>query len=373
MPLIAQTPASPLSSRDKRQAASETDQGAKAAAEIAKEAKFITDKTDLDRVNAIGQRIAAVANVTPFPVGYGNEKVFPFTWHFLVIKDKDVNAFSLPGGYVYINSGLLKFVRSDDELAGVLAHEIAHSAHHHIQSLSHEQGRMNSETMAGLLVAVLAHVPAQDIANLLRGTELAQLGIMNSKYSQPAERDADHGGVILMQKAGFNPVGMLTFMRLLSDRENRSPKIDFGILQDHPYTTERVGLIETELAQMNVPVTPRTLRQAAAGPRAAVTPAGAGADEVSLAGHALPTIADPDGTRAQAIARALNDSLDSGLQMYQVKDEGNQLVVSDRPLVTFTSADAALHPGSTPQSLAAEASRAIRAGLWAQSFSAASN
>ena len=72
---------------------------------VAKQMKLSTDKAQLDRVDAIGQKIAAFANTTRVPIdkehGFGNDKVYPFTWHFNVVDSKEVNAFSLPGGYVY--------------------------------------------------------------------------------------------------------------------------------------------------------------------------------------------------------------------------------------------------------------------------------
>lgn len=364
------SPAPPvLSARDKAQAADEAKQGADASAEVNKTVKLVTDKAVLDRVNAIGQKIAAVANVTTYSALYGNDKTYPFTWHFFVIQDKDVNAFSLPGGYVYINDGLLKFVRTDDELAGVLAHEITHAAHHHIQSLSHEQSKMNTEMIGGLLAAIVAHVSPRDIANLAAGAQYTQMGILNTRYSQAAERDADHGGTILMQKAGYNPVAMLTFMQRLADIEARSPKIEMGILMDHPYTTERVGLIGEQLTSMKIPVTAIAVREATDAPRAMVHPAAGGGEDIVYASRTLPTLADPDLNRAKAFVTQFNSLLDGGLQMYQIASSGNQVLVSDRPLITFTPADAALHPGQTPETLAKAASDALRSGIYAQSFS----
>ncbi len=358
----------PLSARDKAQAADEAKQGADASAEVNKTVKLAKDKAVVDRVDAIGQKIAAIANVTTYPASYGNDKTFPFTWHFFVIDEKDVNAFSLPGGYVYVNSGLLKFVRTDDELAGVLAHEITHAAHHHIQSLTHEQAKMNTEMVAGLLAAIVAHVNPRDIANLAAGAQYTQMGILNTRYSQAAERDADHGGTILLQKAGYNPVAMLTFMQRLSDIEARSPKVEMGILMDHPYTTERVGLISTELAGMNVPVTPRAIREATDAPHAVVHPAPGGGVDIVFANRTLPTLADPDLNRTKAIAAKFNTLLDSGLQMYQIAASGDQVLISDKPLLTITPADVALHPGQTTAALAKAASDALRSGVYAQSF-----
>ncbi len=358
----------PLSLRDQKQAADESKQGETDAAEIAKTAKFVTDKAVTDRVNSIGQKLAAVANTTQYPAEYGNNTVYPFTWRFFVIQNKEVNAFSLPGGYVYVYKGLLDNVRSDDELAGVLGHEITHAAHHHIQALSHEASKMNAQMMAGLLAAVLAHVPAADIGNLYQGASLLQEGVMNIHFSQAAERDADHGGTILMAKAGYNPVGMLTFMEHLADLQKRQPDVVEGIMQDHPYETERVTLIQAELAQMKVPVTARAVREATGAARAAVLSPTPQTRAIVFASKTLATLSDPDGTRAQTAAAALNTLLDNGLMLYQVKSDGTRLLAADRPVLQFTPADAALSPGSDPAALADAASKALRSGLYAQTL-----
>ena len=361
--------AAPLTDRDKKQMADEVKQGQDGAAEVAKQLKPAKDKDMQARVDAIGQRIALVVNSTHFAAEYGNDKVFPFVWHFHVLEDKSVNAFSLPGGQVYVNSGLMKQVRSDDELAGVLGHEMTHSAHHHIQSLSHEQSKMTGQMLAGMLAAILGHVNPQDMANLAQGVQYTQMGIMNTKYSQQAERDADHGGTIVMQKAGFNPVGMLTFMERLGDFENASPHFEMGILQDHPEAAERVALITEELKEMNVPVTVGAVRQVTNAPHASLHPAAGGGEDIVFVNHTLPTLADPDGSRAKAIVTRFNTLLDAGLQLYQVSYSGDQVLISDKPLITLTPADAALHPGQTPESLARAAGDALRSGIYAQSFS----
>ena len=346
-------PAAPsaLSAKDKRQMQDEQKQGQQVADQVAKQAKFVTDKAQLDRVNAIGQRLAAVANSGPYPAQFGNDHTYPFTWTFHVIKDKDVNAFSLPGGYVYVNSGLMNMVKSDDELAGVLAHEITHAAHHHIAAISREQSKMNAEMALGIIAALLAHVSPQDIGNLSSGAQYAQLGLLNNKYSQAAEQDADHGGTLLMERAGFNPVGMLTFMQRLAEQERRSPNVELGILRDHPFTTQRLALITTELSQMHVPVTPRAVRLVSGAARVTVKPLGS-VRELDFGSQSLATLADPDGDRAALAASRLNALLDQGLQLYQVKAVSSALVANDRAVLSFTPADAAL-----------------RAGLWAQTIS----
>ena len=368
IPIHTISPALPLSDRDKKQMVDEIKQGQDEAAEIAKSAKFIQDGPENDRVNQIGQKLASIVNSTQIPAGFGNDHVFPFTWHFHIIEDKAINAFSLPGGQVYINSGLLKAVRSDDELAGVLGHEMTHSAHHHIQELSHEQSKMSSAMLAGLIAAVVAHVPPADMGGLMAGAQYSAVGYINFHFSQPAERDADHGGTILMEKAGYDPVGMLTFMEQLGDFENRGPKVDAGIFQDHPETTERVAAINRELGEMNVPVTTGAVRQVTAAPHATAHQDPSGGIDIVFNNHTLPRLADPDGDRVPAIVNKFNASLDGGLQLYQVEVSGNQVLLSDRPLITIVPNDVALHPGQTPETLAQAASDALRGGIYAQTF-----
>src|SRR5258706_8226318 len=117
--------------------------------------KLITDAKLLDRVNKIGQELAAVANVEKVTALWGSSDVKKFAYTFKIVDDKDVNAYSLPGGFIYVNKGTLDYVHSDDELAGVLAHEIAHASHHHMMKLIREQNKMQPLTLLALLAAVL--------------------------------------------------------------------------------------------------------------------------------------------------------------------------------------------------------------------------
>lgn len=357
-----------LTGKDIRQAEEEKKQGAEAAVEVAKALKISSDSAAQARVERIGQRLARIANEIPIPARYGTDRVYPFVWKFSVIDAKDVNAFSLPGGYVYVNAGLMDFVRSDDELASVLAHEVTHASHHHFVALSHEQSKMSTQMAIGLIAALLAHIPANDLGNLAQGAQYVQMGVMNTRFSQAAERDADRGGTILMEKAGFNAVGMLTFMQRLADMEKRSVELDLGILRDHPYTALRVSAIRDQLAAMNVPVTTAAVSLVSGAARADVRAAGTDTAQLLLGKRPLVTLSDPDGARCLAASKILNFLLDQGLQMYQVRAEGAAVIAADRTLLTLTAADARLRPGLTPDTLAEDAARALRAGLWAQTI-----
>src|SRR5579872_2476080 len=142
LPALLAVCVGPMWADDKNKAKAEDPEvklGRENAAENDKNIKLVTDAAVVDRVNRIGQEIAAVANSVEIPAIWGTPNVKKFAYTFKVVDDKDVNAYSLPGGFIYVNKGLLDYVHSDDELAGVLAHEITHAAHHHMVKLMHEQ------------------------------------------------------------------------------------------------------------------------------------------------------------------------------------------------------------------------------------------
>ena len=196
-----------------------------------------------------------------------------------------------------------------------------------------KQSKMSTEMAIGFLAALLAHVNPEDMANLYQGASYTQMGILNNRYSEAAERDADHGGALIMAKAGFNPVGMLTFMQRLAAQEQLSPNVELGILRDHPYTGDRVGAIQQELGEMKVAVTPQAIRAVSNGPKAAVVPLDHAAVKIVFAGQTLATIADPDGDRAQKAAALLNSLLDLGLAVVsgQSRERRSRRRRPDRP------------------------------------------
>jgi hypothetical protein len=157
-------------------------------------------------------------------------------------------------------------------------------------------------------------------------------------------------------------------MQRLGDFENASPKLELGILQDHPEAANRVSAISAELTEMNVPVTVGSIRKVTAAPHAMAHQDPAGGIDIVFNKHTLPTLADPDGDRVPAIVNKFNASLDGGLELYQIEASGNQVLLSDRPLITIVPNDVALHPGQTPETLAQAASDALRSGIYAQAF-----
>ena len=320
--------------------------------------KLIADPVLLARVNAIGSRLATIANKTVIPATYGTENRTPYTYRFHIVDDKDVNAFALPGGWLYVNRGLLDYVQSDDELAGVLAHEVIHAAHHHILKLQKEQDKLNTQLAIGAIAAIFAKVPATDTGNLITGLQLVALQKVNG-YSQQAERDADSAGFELTRLAGFNPVGALTFMeRLARDQRNR-PEVDLGIFRTHPPEKQRVASLKSKLDLASIPI---NRRQTTNQLRLSVMPAKNQTVifELLLDGRAVLTSSDK--AYLTQVSIVLDKALDVPTELFDVTRAGSSVLI--RGSVVFTMRSSDLKLGQNPETTADKARDAIRAALF---------
>lgn len=320
--------------------------------------KLISDPQLVGRVSAIGARLAAVANKTVIPATYGTENRTPYTYRFHVVDDKDVNAFALPGGWLYVNKGLLEYVQSDDELAGVLAHEVIHAAHHHILKLQKEQDKLNTQLAIGAIAAILAKVPATDTGNLVTGLQLVALQKVNG-YSQQAERDADGAGFELTRLAGFNPVGALTFMeRLARDQRNR-PEVDLGIFRTHPPEKQRVAALKGKLDAAAITI---NRRQTTNQLRVTVVPAKNQTVIHELQVDTRVVLTSADKPYLVQIASVLDKALDSPTELFDVTRNGSSVLIRGMLLFTVRSSDLKL--GQNPETIADKAKEAIRAALF---------
>jgi len=330
--------------------------------------KLIRDAKVVERVETIGKKVAAIANANPIPASYGSSKHVPYDYKFFVVDDPDINAFSLPGGFIYVNKGLLDYVQSDDELAGVLGHEVAHAAHHHVAKLQKEQSRLNTQMAAGLLAAILARVPTADTMNLLTGFQLIAIQKVNG-FGQDAERDSDHAGIILAHKAGYNPVGMLTFMERLGRDQKTRPDVELGIFRTHPPERERAENMIAQLKEMGLPINRREVTNALKVQVRSVTASKEapdtkleGVSEVLLEGKVLYRTASAD--RAKQVAEALDRLLDSDLQIYDLSRQGATLLARGEPVLTMNPEDASLLDGANPTTAADQAYKLLRNALY---------
>lgn len=225
--------------------------GTEYSAEIEKELKLSQDAEAIERVNRIGQSLAEIARVRNVAVSWGDRRLNPFDYTFKVIDEKDVNAFSIPGGFIYVYQGLIDYAETDDELAGVLAHEISHASFRHVATLRREQGKLANFTVPFILIGLLmGGESGMGVATAGALTNQA----MASGWSVDAEKSADYGAVQYMIESGYNPVGVLTFMERLAAESRQEASIDWGIYRTHPPSRERAEAIKKHLAEFNVPL-----------------------------------------------------------------------------------------------------------------------
>ncbi len=191
-------------------------------------------------INLLGDSIAHVADQRGL------------SWHFFVVDSKEVNAFAVPGGYVYVNRGLIERATSMDELAGVLGHEIGHVVlRHSVKQMQQAQGANVGVTLACVLTRV-CQSQAAGAAIQVGGTALF------AKFSRDDEAQADHVGVQYVTRAGIDPRGMTQmFQTLLDERKSRPAGVD-AWFATHPLEEDRIAAVQAEIDQIS-PSVLRTL------------------------------------------------------------------------------------------------------------------
>lgn len=327
--------------------------------------KLIKDPALVARVETIGKKMAAIANANKFDATYGSSNVVPYDYKFFIVDDSDVNAFSLPGGYIYINKGLLNYCQSDDELAGVLGHEIIHAAHHHVAKLQHEQSRINQQMMMGALVTLVARVPAMDAMNLIQGFQLIALQKVNG-FGQNAERDADRAGLVVVEKSGYNPVGMLTFMERLARDQQLKPDVELGIFRTHPPEHERAEALEKQIVAFGLPLNRRAVTTMLRVEVRKVLVGTVTASEVLLDKKVV--YRTPSEERAQEAARRLDTALNDDIQLFDVTRQGNQIRVKNKPVITIEPGDTDLPSSPGVEVLTDTGYKNLRLALYRQSI-----
>lgn len=198
--------------------------GKKADKDIVKTLGLIKNKKIIDYVNSIGQKIVnAISNPE-------------FEYHFKIIDTKDVNAFALPGGYVYITRGMLALIGSDAELAVILGHEIGHITSHHGVKQMKKMQAASILTLLGMIATI--NSPKDATALVVSATTLSQHIL--SGYGRDAERQSDLLSIVYTHKAGYDPRVISKFFKKLKSLERFSGRSYHGFMASHPDTIERI-------------------------------------------------------------------------------------------------------------------------------------
>ncbi len=321
--------------KHKQDVAEDVKLGNEIAEEVKKEIPTSDNKEYAARVERIGREIATIADHTIVKVLWGDPMLSSFDYQFTVLKGDDVNAFSLPGGHIYVYEGTLKFCESDDELAGVLAHEIAHAAFRHIATLRKEQSKLDVVNIPLILAAIFSK--SQDAGNILIGADLLNRAV-GSGWSVKAEEAADYGGLQFLLSSKYNPVGMLTFMERLAFQDRGQPSANYSILQTHPPTAERAHALMAHLKEHGIAI---KRSEVTTSLRTQVLPGNDGTVELWFGKNKVYTFGGTDAlTRADASARAVDDFFDAVPAIYEIRiQDQTKIVGQDRLLLEAAPED----------------------------------
>lgn len=208
--------------------------GAQEAQQVNAQLPMVNDAQINNYVNTLGNRIARLTS-------RGNE----LNWQFQVVNSSDVNAFALPGGYIYVNRGVIERSANMSELAGVLGHEIQHVVKRHtVRQMAQAQ---NANTGVGILCGITS-VCNSGIAQA--GIQVAGTAVF-AKFSRTDEIQADEGGFDNVLRARIDPRGMYTlFQKLLAEQQNSGGGgATAGWFSDHPGTQDRLADIQKKISQ----------------------------------------------------------------------------------------------------------------------------
>jgi len=206
--------------------------------EIRQDPAYYDDAEATDYLNALGNRLVARGATT-----HQN-------FEFFLVRDNQINAFALPGGYIGINTGLIRAAQGESELAGVVAHEVAHVTQRHIARMVGQQSQSQLLSLASLAVAILAARSNSDVATAAMA--FGQGAVIQSalNFTRDNEREADRVGLQILEGAGYDPRGMAVFF----ERMQRATRLYEGgapsYLRTHPLTFERIADIQNRLESL---------------------------------------------------------------------------------------------------------------------------
>ena len=203
--------------------------GQQSAAQVESQLPILRDRTIQDYVTQVGERLASAAPGPKFP------------YQFKVVDVSDINAFALPGGFMYVNRGLVDAAQDEAELAGVMAHEMAHVA------LRHGTNQASKAYLAqaglGVLGGLLGNSTTGQIMGAVGGFGLNTLFL---KFSRTAEEQADVVGAQMLARAGYDPMAMARMFETLREKAGGDPSKIEQFFSDHPAPKDRAARIQKE-------------------------------------------------------------------------------------------------------------------------------
>ncbi len=213
--------------------------GAMVARELRDQNALLEDPEVGEYMNWVGMRLASQSA----DGGRG--------FQYFVVKDRSINAFAVPGGFIFLNDGLMLATANESELASVMAHETAHVTQHHIARMIRDQGQQSLTSAAALLAAILL--------GAIGGGQAIEGGIVAAQsmaaqhqinFTRDNEAEADRVGIGYLAGAGFDTNSMASFFETMSRHEGLAATYIPAMLLDHPVTSDRVAEARARAAQV---------------------------------------------------------------------------------------------------------------------------
>lgn len=207
----------------------EVELGASSAAQVSAQLPLVRDAGVVSYVTELGTRLARVTDDRNL------------SWHFTVVDSKEVNAFALPGGWIYVNRGLIERATNMSQLAGVIAHEIGHvTRRHSVQQMQQAEGANIGVSLLCTLTRVCESGVSQAAINV-GGSALF------AKFSRADETEADAEAVATTIKAGISPDGIPEMFRILLNARRTNPGALEAFFASHPLEEDRIGSTEAQI------------------------------------------------------------------------------------------------------------------------------
>lgn len=209
--------------------------------EINRSPQVIRNPIAVEKINEIGKKLAKAGNMPPAS--------------FFIVDSDEMNAFAGPGGYIGIHSSLIQATDNEDELAAVMAHELAHVKLHHLYDMIEHEKLMRIPTAASMLAAIALGIVNPALGSGAMAATLSGAAQQSINYTRYHERQADRIGMQMLTKAGYNPIAMANFFQKLQNQSRYYDRDNIpAILLTHPLDQERIAEVESRLPK-NTPAT----------------------------------------------------------------------------------------------------------------------
>jgi predicted Zn-dependent protease len=265
MPAAAQLPT--LGDTSDMSSGAERKLGERIARELYRDPDYIDDPVLVEYVQGIWQPLLVAARARGELTSELDER---FAWQVLLGKDRSINAFALPGGWLGLHLGLVSVTATRDELASVLAHELSHVTQRHISRMVSQESRQLPWVVAGMLLGALAASKNPQAGGALITGSQALAMQQQLNFSRDMEREADRIGFGVMSQAGFEPQGFVTMFEKLQQAARLNDNGNYPYLRSHPMNTERAAEMQArQPLTARAPLQP-TMEHALAAARARV-------------------------------------------------------------------------------------------------------